>query len=117
MTQQSLLNNLDKTASLAEIQEYIGKVVELCGFAGQPVQETMLLFLEEAGELAKSIRKTATRMSVDVDKPDSYSTVESEAADVFFVLAALCNQMGVDLFTALKDKEMKNCKRNWSFDR
>lgn len=69
------------------------------------------------GELAKAVRKTATRMSVDIDKLHNYDSVESEAADVFFVLAALCNQLNVNLFDALKEKEKKNCERNWSFDR
>ena len=87
------------------------------GFSGQLIQETMLLLLEETGELAKSIRKSSTRMSVDVDKMQSYDTVESEVADVFFVLVAVCNQMGVSLLDALIEKERENCKRNWSFDR
>jgi len=68
MSQRDLLNELDESSSLAQIQGYIKKVVELRGFAGQPIQETMLLLLEETGELAKAIRKAATKMSVDVDK-------------------------------------------------
>ena len=43
--------------------------------------------------------------------------MESEVADVFFVLAAVCNQMNVDLFSALREKERANCGRNWSFER
>ena len=117
MDQKELLNVLGESASLKQIQEYIEKVVELRGFANQPVQETVLLLLEEMGELAKAVRKTATRMSVDADKMYNYDTVESEAADVFFVLAALCNQLNVNLFEALKEKEKINCERNWRFDR
>ncbi len=115
--QQKLLRVLTAQSSLAQVQAYIQKVTELRGFAGQPVQETMLLLLEETGELAKAIRKAATHMSVDADKIHRYSTVESEVADVFFVLAAVCNQCGVDLFSALKEKEAVNCTRNWSFER
>lgn len=117
MNQKDLLNTLTDDASLNDIQDYIQKVVELRGFAGQPVQETMLLLLEEAGELAKAVRKSATRMSVDVDRLEHYDTVESEAADVFFVLTALCNQMQINLLDALREKEEKNCERNWSFER
>ena len=116
-TQEVLLNRLTEHSTLDEIQEYIDTVVRMRGFADQPIQETMLLLLEETGELAKAIRKTSTRMSVDVDKMQSYDTVESEVADVFFVLTAVCNQLGVNLLDALKDKEKKNCKRNWCFDR
>lgn len=117
MCQKDLLNELTENASLGQVQEYIKKAVEMRGFSNQPVQETMLLLLEETGELAKAIRKTATKMSVDVDRLQNYDTVESEVADVFFVLAAVCNQMNVNLFEALKDKERKNCERNWSFER
>lgn len=117
MKQEDLLAELHENTSLNQVQEYIQRVVELRGFAGQPVQETMLLLLEETGELAKAIRKSATNMSVDVDKLQSYDTIESEAADVFFVLMAVCNQMNVNLLDALKEKERQNCKRNWSFER
>ena len=117
MNQKELLDGLTEGSTLGEIQKYVNAVVDLRGFANQPIQETMLLLLEETGELAKAIRKTSTRMSVDVDKMQSYDTVESEVADVFFVLAAVCNQMGIDLLGALKEKERSNCERNWSFDR
>ena len=115
--QKTLLDALSPSSSLSQVQDYVRKVVELRGFAGQPIQETMLLLLEETGELAKAIRKTATRMSVDVDKMQSYDTVESEVADVLFVLTAVCNQMNVNMLDALKEKEKKNCERNWSFER
>jgi len=117
MDQKSLLNQLTEASSLNEIQDYVRKVVELRGFAGQPIQETMLLLLEEMGELAKAIRKTETRMSVDADKMHSYETAESEVADVFFVLTAVCNQLNINLLDALKEKESKNCERKWSFER
>ena len=117
MNQKELLREINANTSLNEIQEYIGKVVKLRGFSAQPIQETMLLLLEETGELAKAIRKSSTKMSVDVDKMQNYDTVESEVADVFFVLLAVCNQQNINLLDALKEKEQKNCGRNWTFDR
>ena len=117
MDQKELLNRINENTSLDEIQSYIKKVVEFRGFSNQSIQETMLLLLEETGELAKAVRKAATKMSVDTDKLQNYDTVESEVADVFFVLAAICNQLDVNLLKALKDKELKNCERNWSFER
>lgn len=117
MNQKDLLNQISENTSLNQIQDYIKKVVELRGFANQPIQEAMLLLLEETGELAKAIRKTATKMSVDVDKLQNYDTVENEVADVFFVLVSVCNQLNINLFEALKEKEVKNCERNWSFER
>ena len=77
----------------------------------------MLLLLEETGELAKAVRKTSTNMSVDVDKIQNYDTIESEVADVFIVLMAVCNKLGINLLSALREKEKKNCERNWSFER
>ena len=115
--QKDLLGDLTENATLNQVQDYIEKVVQMRGFANQPVQETMLLLIEETGELAKAIRKSATKLSVDVDKMHNYDTVESEVADVFFVLTAMCNQMGVNLFDALKEKEKLNIERNWSFER
>ena len=117
MNQKELLNGINENTSLNEIQNYIKEVVSLRGFAEQPVQETMLLLLEEAGELAKAVRKSSTKMSMDVDRLQNYDTVESEVADVFFVLMAVCNQLDVNLLKSLKEKEQKNCERNWSFER
>ena len=117
MNQLDLLNELGENASLNQVQEYVKKVLDLRGFSDETIQETMLILLEETGELAKAIRKAATNMSVDVDKMQSYDTVESEVADVFIVLLAVCNKFQINLLDALRDKEKKNCGRNWSFDR
>ncbi len=117
MTQKELLESLDKNSSLPDIQRYVKSVVSMRGFDGESIQETMLLLLEETGELAKAIRKSETKMSVDSDKLQNYDTVESEVADVFFVLTAVCNKLGIDLLTALKEKEAQNIDRNWTFER
>lgn len=117
MNQRDLLDKMTENSSVNEIQDYIKKVIELRGFNKESIQETMLLLLEETGELAKAIRKTATEMTVDVDKMQNYDTVESEVADVFIVLITVCNQLNINLFEALKEKELKNCERNWSFER
>jgi len=115
--QMDLLNALTDTSSLNEVQDYIKTVLDLRGFSDESIQETMLLLLEETGELAMSIRKTATNMSVDTEKMQNYDTVESEVADVLIVLLAVCNKMDINLFDALKGKEKKNCARKWSFER
>ena len=52
-------------------------------------------------------------MEIDTTKLEHYSTVESEVADVLFVLTSLCNSLNIDLFKCLKDKEGINIKRNW----
>lgn len=113
MNQMHLLSDIDKKSSLSEIQNYIKKVGELRGFSNHTVQETMLLLLEETGELAKAIRKNTSTMSVDIEKLQNYDTVESEVADIFFVLVTVCNQLNINLLEALQNKEQLNCRRNW----
>ena len=85
-------------------------MIEIRGFADQKIEKTMLLLLEEVGELAKSIRKNATNMRIDNDKINHYDTIESEIADVFIVLSSICNKLGIDLFKSIKDKEEENIK-------
>ena len=89
-------------------------MIEIRGFANQEIEKTMLLLLEEVGELAKSIRKNATNMGIDKNKINHYDTIESELADVFIVLSSVCNKLNIDLYKALKDKEEENIKRIWN---
>ncbi|MCL2854931.1 MAG: hypothetical protein FWE21_04860 [Defluviitaleaceae bacterium] len=117
MNQVELLDKLTRKSSLTEVQEYIKTVLDLRGFSDESIQESMLILLEEVGELAKAVRKGHTKMSVDADKMQSYDTVESEVADVFVVLLAVCNKLGINLLDALVEKERQNCSRNWTFER
>ena len=111
--QLELWSNLNENNTLQEVQKYIKEVIEIRGFANQEIEKTMLLLLEEVGELAKAIRKKATNMSIDTSKINNYYTVESEVADVFIVLNSVCNRLNIDLYKALKDKEEENIKRTW----
>ena len=111
--QLELWNKLNESNTLPEIQNYIKEVIRIRGFVGQEIEKTMLLLLEEVGELAKSIRKNATNMNIDKNKLNHYDTIESEIADVFIVLNSVCNKLNIDLYKALKDKEEENIKRTW----
>ncbi len=111
--QLDLWNKLNEKNTLQEVQQYIKEVIELRGFSHQEVEKTMLLLLEEVGELAKSIRKSFTNMGIDKNKLNHYDTVESEVADVFIVLCNICNKLDIDLYKALKDKEQENIMRTW----
>ena len=111
--QLELWNELNEDNTLREIQKYVKEVIEMRGFANQEIEKTMLLLLEEVGELAKSIRKNATNMRIDNHKMNHYDTIESEVADVFIVLSSVCNKLGIDLFQSIKDKEEENIKRIW----
>ncbi len=111
--QLELWNKLNENNTLQEVQKYIREVIKIRGFAEQEIEKTMLLLLEEVGELAKSIRKNATSMSIDKSKLNHYDTIESEVADVFIVLNCVCNKLGIDIYKAVKDKEEENIKRKW----
>lgn len=113
MTQQDLYNKLEQNTSLSEIQSYIEKVITLRGFSNQSVQESMLLLIEETGELAKAIRKNTAGMSVDEERLYKYDTIENETADILIVLLSICNNLNINLFEAFMEKEKKNIGRNW----
>lgn len=111
--QLELWKNLKEGNTLGEVQEYIRKVIEIRGFSNQSIEQAMLLLTEEIGELAKAIRKEKTTMSIDNNKIRNYDTIESEVADVFIVLCTICNELDIDLFSSLKDKEKENIERKW----
>lgn len=112
-SQVELWNKLDEKNSLQEVQNYIKEVIKIRGFSEQEIEKTMLLLIEEVGELAKAIRKNATDMSIDNNKINHYDTIESEVADVFIVLNSVCNKLNIDLFKVLKEKEEENIEREW----
>jgi len=112
-SQLDLWNELNENNTLQEIQKYIKEVIKIRGFYNQDIEKTMLLLIEEVGELAKSIRKNATNMAVDLEKNNHYDTIESEVADVFIVLSSVCNKLNIDMYKAIKDKEKDNIKRIW----
>ncbi len=112
-TQEGLLEKIDKTSSLAEIQDYIRSVIRIRGFENEEIEKKMLLLLEETGELAKAVRKDYTDMAVDNTKLNHYSNIENEIADVFIVLTTICNKLNINLFDAVYNKEKENVTRNW----
>ena len=112
--QKKLLNLLiNSNKNINQIQKYIEDVIELRGFSNQKVQDKMLLLFEETGELAKAIRKTLPKASIDYDKIEDYTEIEEEIADVFIVLVSICNKLNINLYEAFKNKEEKNVERKW----
>lgn len=112
--QKKLFSQLNTRTTLPELQNYIKSVIELRGFSNKSVQDEMLLILEETGELAKAIRKKLPGGTIDKDKISHYTEVEEEVADVFIVLAELCNILNIDLYSAVLNKERENTERKWS---
>lgn len=111
--QEALLQQVTRETSLTAVQEYVKKVNTIRDFEQQSIQDTMLLLTEEVGELAKSIRKYHTAMTTDVNKQNNYDSVESEVADVFYMLSCVCNKLDINMVEALVEKEKKNINRTW----
>jgi NTP pyrophosphatase (non-canonical NTP hydrolase) len=103
-------SDLIASMSLDDLKSYIHAVVQQRGFGDEKPQDIMLLMVEEVGELAKALRKVVG-LKIDHNKRDSYTLVEEEIADIFFYLLDLCVVLDIDLFTALKNKELKNEQR------
>ena len=114
--QKKLHDDLNSKMNLNEIQKYIKKVIDIRGFGNQPVEQAMLLLVEEVGELAKAIRKEKTNMCIDKNKIKNYDTVEGEIADVFIVLTSVCNLLNINLYDVFYEKENINVERSWKND-
>ena len=98
------------TDSLKKLQEYVWQINLERGFNVTDPSKKLIMLLEEVGELAKAIRKTAGLKFTDTTKR---TEVSEELADVQIVLLSLATMSGVDLYTAVKEKEAKNRKRAW----
>jgi NTP pyrophosphatase (non-canonical NTP hydrolase) len=103
--------NLEEKPTLQDFQKYIATTVKERGFDHETVPEIFMLFLEECGELAKAARKSA---GIKSDANSAKHNLEHEAADVFFYLLDICNQYGIDLEKAFREKEEINKQRSWS---
>jgi NTP pyrophosphatase (non-canonical NTP hydrolase) len=95
--------------TLADVQEYIAKALVYRGHNDEELY-AMLMLCEEVGELAKAVRK---HVGGKVDPASRDSHIDEEAADVFWVLVAICNKLGIDLEKAFRAKEEKNKARTW----
>lgn len=115
--QRMLFESLNENVTLNEMQSYIKNIISIRGFSEQKVQDTMLLLFEETGELAKAIRKTIPNFAIDYKKIENYTDIEEEIADVFIVLTSICNKLNINLYDAIKKKEEKNIKRQWTINK
>ena len=101
---------MPKTSTLKDLQKYVAIATRTRGFDHETLSEKFVLLIEECGEFAKAVRKTAN-IKTD-EKSDKYH-VDLEAADILFYLFDICNKQGIDLETAFWAKEEINKKREW----
>lgn len=65
------------------------------------------------GELAKEVRKLR-KYKIDINKKENKELdLEGEIADIFIYLISMCRVTNINLLEAFKNKEEKNCKREW----
>src|SRR6266446_5346895 len=94
---------LREQPTLADLQEYIRKTLVYRGHNDEPLY-AMLMLSEEVGELAKAVRKA---VGGKTDPKSRESHTAEEAADVLWVLLAICNRLGINLEQAFRAKEEK----------
>jgi NTP pyrophosphatase (non-canonical NTP hydrolase) len=103
--------DLPARPTLGELQTYVAEVCQERGWTKDTPSEKFLLFVEEVGELAKAMRKTAG-LYQEQAKPRSMS-LEEEFADVLSYLLDLANCYQVNLEAAFRAKEAVNQTRTW----
>lgn len=107
------LSTFNEDTSLNDLQKYVNEMKEIRGFSKETPQDVMLFLTEEIGELAKEVRKSR-KYKMDVNKMENMQLdIEGEIADVFIYILSMCRVMNIDLLEAFKDKEARNCKREW----
>ena len=96
---------------LSQLQAYYARVARKRGFADETLAETLILLMEEVGELAKAIRN---RMGLTVHL--EFSTpheIAPELADCLLYIVHLANISKIALSDAVAEKERLNEQRNW----
>lgn len=93
---------------LKALQTYYSRAAQARGWASEGPTECMLLLTEEMGELARSIRRYAALSRHGANESENAA---EELADVQLYVVHLANILGVDLATAVTDKEHKNLQR------
>ena len=106
-SQLDLWNKLNEENTLQEVQQYIKDVIEIRGFSNQEIEKTMLLLLEEVGELAKAIRKNSTDMGID--KKDLPKLIDKLEKDMHKAAKILDFERAAEIRDKLKKmREMLN---------
>jgi NTP pyrophosphatase (non-canonical NTP hydrolase) len=99
-----------KNKTLKELQKYYAEKSKERGFDKETAQDTLLLMMEEMGELARAIRKNA---GIKTDDKSKVYAIEEELADIFIYLLHISNILKLDLEESFWKKEEENKKRIW----
>src|SRR6266581_1389129 len=102
---------LPEHPTVMDLQKYMDEVCKERGWVKDTSAEKFVLFIEEVGELAKAMRKTAGLYEEQAKQRDI--SLEEEFADVLSYLLDLANTYQVDLERAFRAKEEINQSRTW----
>jgi NTP pyrophosphatase (non-canonical NTP hydrolase) len=94
--------------ALQPFQKYYARVAVRRGYDKESPQDTLLLMLEEFGELARALRK---RQKLRRDSKGRVGHDEQELADIFIYVVHMANVLGIDLAEAVHKKEQINIQR------
>jgi NTP pyrophosphatase (non-canonical NTP hydrolase) len=89
-------------------QKYYKRAALQRGYGDESARDTLLLMVEEVGELARAIRKKEklTRHGKAIEENEAL-----ELADVFIYVVHLANVLGVSLSDVVKQKELINIQK------
>ncbi|ONH22657.1 hypothetical protein BL253_35055 [Pseudofrankia asymbiotica] len=80
------------------------------GFTGQSVYEQTWRLMEEAGELARAVRKNKGQRALT---GELIGSIDEELADTLIFACSIANRLGIDLSDAIRAKEALNETRSW----
>ncbi|KJE21200.1 MazG nucleotide pyrophosphohydrolase family protein [Frankia torreyi] len=97
-------------ASLADLQRYVAEMETERGFTGRTVHDQTWRLMEEAGELARAVRKNDGQRTLTGELVGS---VDEELVDILIFACSIANRLGIDLTDAIRAKEALNETRSW----
>jgi len=101
-----------KSPTLTDLQNYVRDMVKRRGFEKETIEDVLLLFVEEMGELSRAIRDLKG-LKVSRKRENVYKNLREELADCFIYLLDIANLANVSLKDALREKEKLNSARKW----
>lgn len=99
-----------KNKTLKGLQSYFAEKAKERGFDKETAQDTLLLMVEEVGELARAIRKQS---GIKTDNKSDIYAIEEELADILALTLHLSNILKLDLEDSFWKKEEENKMRIW----
>jgi len=100
--------------TLQELQKQTDQWIKQHGVRYFNEMTNLAVLMEEVGEFARIMARTYGEQSFK-DPKDALQAKEKlsdEAADILFVLTCLCNQMGIDMTTAMQANFQKKTSRD-----